>query len=81
VRRDLGGGQVGFARAVEFDAGRFVYLTDVYVLDEHRGRGLGIELVREMVDNAARARTAAGSSTRATCTACTRASASARTSA
>ena len=55
MRRDLGDGQVGFARAVEFDAGRFVYLTDVYVLDEHRGRGLGIELVREMIDNGPRA--------------------------
>ena len=43
--------QVGFARAAEFDAGRFMYLADVYVLDEHRGRGLGVELVREMVEN------------------------------
>jgi GNAT superfamily N-acetyltransferase len=45
------GDQVGFARAVTFDAGRFVYLADVYVLEEHRGRGLGVELVREMVEN------------------------------
>jgi GNAT superfamily N-acetyltransferase len=29
----------------------FAYLADVYVLDEHRGRGLGLELVREMIDN------------------------------
>ena len=29
----------------------FVYLADVYVLDEHRGRGLGVELVREIVEN------------------------------
>ena len=29
----------------------FVYLADVYVLDEYRGRGLGEELVREMVED------------------------------
>ena len=45
------GRQIGFARAVTFDAGRIAYLADVYVLDEHRGRGLGIELVREMIEN------------------------------
>jgi len=45
------GRQVGFARASTFDAGRFMYLADVYVLEAHRGRGLGIELVREMVEN------------------------------
>jgi GNAT superfamily N-acetyltransferase len=28
-----------------------VYLADVYILEEHRGRGLGEELVREMVEN------------------------------
>jgi GNAT superfamily N-acetyltransferase len=46
-----GGAQVGFARAVDCDAAGFVYLADVYVLDEHRGRGLGLELVREIVEN------------------------------
>jgi GNAT superfamily N-acetyltransferase len=45
------GRQVGFARAVDCDAAGFVYLADVYVLDEHRGRGLGLELVREIVEN------------------------------
>jgi GNAT superfamily N-acetyltransferase len=45
------GRQVGFARAVDCAAARFVYLADVYVLDEHRGRGLGVELVREIVEN------------------------------
>jgi GNAT superfamily N-acetyltransferase len=35
------GRQIGFARA---------YLADFYVLPEFRGRGLGIELVREMVE-------------------------------
>jgi GNAT superfamily N-acetyltransferase len=45
------GAQVGFARAATFDASRFAYLADVYVLEAHRGRGLGVELVREMVEN------------------------------
>jgi GNAT superfamily N-acetyltransferase len=43
--------QVGFARAVDCDAAGFVYLADVYVLDEHRGQGLGVELVREIVEH------------------------------
>jgi len=46
-----GGRQVGFARAVDCDAAGFVYLADVYVLDEHRGHGLGVELVREMIEH------------------------------
>jgi GNAT superfamily N-acetyltransferase len=45
------GRQVGFARAVDCDAAHFVYLADVYVLEEHRGRGLGVELVREIIEN------------------------------
>ena len=44
------GRQVGFCRAVSDDAS-LAYLADVYVLPEHRGRGLGVELVREMIDN------------------------------
>ena len=44
------GGQIGFCRAAT-DGMSFVYLADVYVLEEHRGRGLGLELVREMVEN------------------------------
>ena len=47
-----GGEQVGFARAVS-DGEAVAYLADVYVLPEHRGRGLGGELVREMVENGA----------------------------
>ena len=43
------GRQVGFARAFS-DGVSLVYLADVYVLPEYRGRGLGIELVREMVE-------------------------------
>jgi GNAT superfamily N-acetyltransferase len=42
--------QIGFARAAT-DGNSFVYLADVYVLEEYRGRGLGAELVREMVEN------------------------------
>lgn len=42
--------QVGFARTVS-DGQSFAYLADVYVLPEHRGSGLGVELVREAVDN------------------------------
>jgi GNAT superfamily N-acetyltransferase len=44
------GRQVGFCRAVSDDAS-LTYLADVYVLEEHRGRGLGVELVHEMIDN------------------------------
>ena len=41
--------QVGFARVVS-DGAVFAYLADVYVLSAYRGRGLGVELVREAVD-------------------------------
>ncbi len=40
--------QVGFARI--WSDGDKAYLADVYVLREHRGRGLGVELVRAAVD-------------------------------
>ena len=42
-----GGRQVGFARVVT-DRATFAYLCDVYVLEEHRGRGLGKWLVEEV---------------------------------
>ena len=45
----LGDHQVGFARVVS-DRHVVAYLADVYVLPEHRGRGLGVELVREAVE-------------------------------
>ena len=45
------GAQVGFARGVDCNAAGFMYLADVYVLDEHRGAGRGVELVRETVEN------------------------------
>jgi ribosomal protein S18 acetylase RimI-like enzyme len=42
--------QIGFCRAAT-DGTSFVYLADVYVLEEYRGRGLGEQLVREMVES------------------------------
>jgi GNAT superfamily N-acetyltransferase len=42
--------QIGFCRAFT-DALAVAYLADVYVLAAYRGRGLGEELVREMVEN------------------------------
>jgi GNAT superfamily N-acetyltransferase len=44
------GAQVGFARVVS-DGVSMGYLADVYVLEAHRGRGLGLALVREAVDS------------------------------
>ncbi len=46
----LDGEQIGFCRAFT-DGLAVAYLADVYVRAEHRGRGLGEELVREMIDN------------------------------
>ncbi len=45
------GAQVGFARGVDCAGAGFMYLADVYVLEEHRGGGRGVELVRELIDN------------------------------
>lgn len=42
--------QVGFTRTLS-DGHAQSYLADVYVLEEHRGRGLGVELVRFSVDD------------------------------
>jgi GNAT superfamily N-acetyltransferase len=44
------GRQVGFCRVASDDA-TYAWLFDVYVLPEYRGRGLGVELVREAVEN------------------------------
>ncbi|HEX4527371.1 MAG TPA: GNAT family N-acetyltransferase [Gaiellaceae bacterium] len=41
--------QIGFCRAAT-DGTSFVYLADVYVLEDYRGRGLGEELAREMIE-------------------------------
>jgi GNAT superfamily N-acetyltransferase len=40
-----GGGQVAFARVIT-DHATFAYLCDVFVLEEHRGRGLSKALMR-----------------------------------
>ena len=45
-----GGAMVGFARAVS-DGVALAYLADVYVRPDHRGHGLGVELVRVMVED------------------------------
>jgi len=43
-----GGRQIGFARVVT-DHATFAYLADVFVLPEHRGRGLGKWLVQSIL--------------------------------
>jgi GNAT superfamily N-acetyltransferase len=50
------GDLVGFSRALS-DGHVQSYLADVYVLEEHRGRGLGVELVRFSVEEGPLART------------------------
>jgi GNAT superfamily N-acetyltransferase len=45
---DASGEQAGFARVVT-DRARFAWLADVFVLDAHRGRGLGVWLVETAV--------------------------------
>jgi len=42
--------QIGFCRVASDDE-RFAWLADVYVLEPYRGRGFGVELVREAVEN------------------------------
>jgi GNAT superfamily N-acetyltransferase len=44
----LGTQQVGFARVVT-DKATFAYLADVYVLEEHRGKGLSHILMEQVV--------------------------------
>jgi GNAT superfamily N-acetyltransferase len=44
-----GDDQVGFARVIS-DGTSVAWLGDVFVLSEHRGKGLGEELVREAVE-------------------------------
>jgi GNAT superfamily N-acetyltransferase len=49
--------QIGFARVLS-DGSKISHLCDVYVLPAYRGRGLGVELVREAVDNGPHAKLA-----------------------
>jgi GNAT superfamily N-acetyltransferase len=44
------GRQIGFTRTSS-DGASYAYLADVYVEPEHRGRGLGLELIRFSVDD------------------------------
>ena len=44
------GRMVGFARALS-DGVALAYLADLFILEDVRGRGLGGQLVREMIDN------------------------------
>jgi GNAT superfamily N-acetyltransferase len=44
------GSQVGFSRTVDVPDARLAYLADVYVLEPHRGTGLGVALVRFTVE-------------------------------
>lgn len=44
------GEQAGFARAVT-DTARFAWLADVFVMPEHRGRGLGVWLVETVLSH------------------------------
>jgi len=43
-----GSRQIGFARVVS-DGATFAWLCDVYVLEEHQGRGLGTWMMRELM--------------------------------
>lgn len=45
-----GGTQVGFSRTVDAADAGLVYLADVYVHPDHRGHGLGVELVRFTIE-------------------------------
>lgn len=42
--------QVGFARMIT-DSATYAYLADVYVLEEHRGKGLSKWLMQEIMDH------------------------------
>ncbi len=47
---DSSGQQVGFARVIT-DHARFAYLSDLFVLDAYRGRGLGKWLAQTVMDD------------------------------
>ncbi|MBE0544381.1 MAG: GNAT family N-acetyltransferase [Verrucomicrobia bacterium] len=45
-----GGQQIGFARAIT-DYATFAYIADVFVVTEHRGRGVAKQLIRATLDH------------------------------
>jgi GNAT superfamily N-acetyltransferase len=47
---EAGGGQVGFARVVT-DFARIAFLSDVFILEGHRCKGLGKLLIREVLNH------------------------------
>ncbi len=47
----VGGEQVAFARVIT-DKATFAYLSDVYVLEEHRGRGLSHQMMERITQHA-----------------------------
>ncbi|MBL8820106.1 MAG: GNAT family N-acetyltransferase [Planctomyces sp.] len=47
----VGGEQVAFARVIT-DKATFAYLSDVYVLEEHRGRGLSHQIMERITQHA-----------------------------
>ena len=49
---DGGGAQVGFTRVVS-DFATYAYIADVFVLESHRGRGLGKALMERIVQHPA----------------------------
>ena len=46
----MAGRQVGFVRAVT-DRATFAYIADVYVLEEHRGRGLSRAMIEALLEH------------------------------
>ncbi|HEY3359577.1 MAG TPA: GNAT family N-acetyltransferase [Polyangia bacterium] len=54
IARDADGGVIGMGRAIS-DGVSDAYVQDVVVLTEHRGRGIGRELVRRLTERCAAA--------------------------
>jgi N-acetylglutamate synthase-like GNAT family acetyltransferase len=42
--------QVGFARLIT-DSATFAYLADVYILEEHRGKGLSKQMMQDIIEH------------------------------
>ena len=72
-----GNEQVGFARVIS-DHATFAYVCDVFVLDSHRGRGVGKHVDRATAEVPPFRASGAGSSSRGTPMSSTASSASAR---